>query len=101
MPAGTASKPDGEEIFSIYGMDFEAVNGGDIVIQHRAAPRAGLLGDSKVVISKTDLGEVFSFDCSRYACNEYPIRLRLPSGENMDYASDFHEFLTERIDAHS
>lgn len=53
---------EGEEIYSIYGIPFESVNGGDVVFQHLANRKAGLLDDLKLVISETDLGEVFFFD---------------------------------------
>lgn len=91
----------GEEIYSIYGMPFESVNGGDIVFQHLANRKAGLLDDSKLVISETDLGEVFFFDYSEFQNGECPICLRLPSGEYVHYADSFYEFLCKRIAVHS
>lgn len=91
----------GEEIYSIYGMPFESVNGGDIVFHHLAGRKAGLLDDSKLVISVTDFGEVFFFDYRRWSGGECPIYLRLPSGDFVHYADDFFEFLRKRIIAHS
>src|SRR4051812_47086985 len=52
----------GEEIYSLYGIPFESVNGGDLVFQYLASRKAGLLDDSKLAISETDLGEVFFFE---------------------------------------
>ncbi len=91
----------GEEIYSIYGMPFDSVNGGDIVFQHLATRKAGLLDDSKLVISETDFGEVFFFDYTQFENGECTIYLRLPSGECVYYADDFYEFLFLRIDVHS
>lgn len=91
----------GEEIYSLYGIPFESVNGGDIVFQHLMNRKAGLLDDSKLVISETDLGEVFFFDYSRWYDGECPIFLRLPSSEFVYYADDFYDFLCKRIIAHS
>lgn len=90
----------GEEIYSLYGMPFESVNGGDIVFQYLANRKAGLLDDSKLVVSETDLGEVFFFDYSQFENGECPLYLRLPSGEITHYAADFYEFLCKRITAH-
>lgn len=91
----------GEEIYSIYGMPFESVNGGDIVFQYLSNRKAGLLDDSKLVISVTDFGETFFFDYTRWSANECPIYLRLPSGDFIHYGDDFCEFLRKRILAHT
>ncbi|WP_019408311.1 SMI1/KNR4 family protein [Pseudomonas psychrophila] len=89
-----------EEIYSIYGVDFENVNGGDIVYQHIVGIKNNLVDGKKLVISETDMGEVFFFDYSKFKDGECPVSLRLPSGENVNYASDFYEFLYKRISAH-
>lgn len=89
-----------EEVYSIYGVDFESVNGGDIVYQHIVGVKNNLVDNKKLVISETDMGEVFFFDYSKFVDGECPVSLRLPSGENVDYASDFYEFLYKRILAH-
>ncbi|KQQ96182.1 SMI1/KNR4 family protein [Massilia sp. Leaf139] len=91
----------GEEIYSIYGMPFESVNGGDIVFQHLMNRKSGVLDDAKLVVSETDSGETYFFDYDDFQQGECPIKLRLPSGEAVPYASDFFEFLTKRIAAHS
>ncbi|MFP5393640.1 MAG: SMI1/KNR4 family protein [Gammaproteobacteria bacterium] len=91
----------GEEIYSIYGLPFETVNGGDIVSQHLRGCATGLHNDSQLTISETDFGEVFFFDLNTNNAGEYPIYLRLPSGEQIKYANDFYEFLKKRIVAHT
>lgn len=91
----------GEEIYSIYGLPFDSANGGDIVFQNMASRKAKLLDDDKLVVSETDLGEVFFFDYSDFHNGECPILLRMPSGEPVRYADDFYEFLLKRITVHS
>lgn len=91
----------GEEIYSIYGMDFETVNGGDIVFQYLAEQKSGLLDPNKLVVCETDLGEVFFFNYAKFDEDECPIYLLLPSGDYLPYAKDFYEFLVKRIQAHS
>lgn len=89
-----------EEIFSIYGMDFDSVRGGDIVYQHITGRRAGLVDDGQLVVSESDFGEVFFFDYSSFNNEECLIKRRLPSGAEENYANDFYEFLYRRIMAH-
>ncbi len=89
-----------EEIYSIYSADFEGVNRGDIVYQHIVGIKNNIVDGKNLVISETDVGEVFFFDYSRFNDSECPVGLRLPSGENINYASDFYEFLYKRISAH-
>src|SRR5690348_4829522 len=90
-----------EEIYSIYGMDFATVNGGDIVFQHLKDVRNGM-DDSRLVISRGDFAETYFFDTTRSSADgEYPIVLTIPTGACSDYATDFYEFLTKRIAVHS
>ncbi|NKK97340.1 SMI1/KNR4 family protein [Rhizobium leguminosarum bv. viciae] len=90
----------GEEIYSIYGIDFDAVNGGDIVYQYIVGQKNGLLEKNKVAVSETDYGEVFFFYYVSNSAEECPVYLRLPSGEEIMYSSNFFEFLYKRIKAH-
>ena len=88
-----------EEIYSIYGEDFEDINGGDIVLQHLNGLKHKSTTAKKVVISETDLGEVFFFDYDTYNGEECQIFIRIPSGQNLLYANNFYEFLAKRIKA--
>ncbi len=87
----------GEEVYSIYGMNFEEVNGGDIVYQHLINKKSGLTKDNEIVIMETDLDEIFLFAVDEMEKGEYPIYLRLPSGKKEHYATDMCEFLIKRI----
>lgn len=90
----------GEEIYSIYGMDFENVCGGDIVYQHLTDIKNGTAKQKQLVVSETDFGEIFYFDYSQFNNGECPILQRLPSGNSCHYADNFYEFLCKRIEAH-
>ncbi|MCB5205460.1 SMI1/KNR4 family protein [Neorhizobium sp. T786] len=91
----------GEEIYSIYGLEFETVRGGDIVYQHILDVKNNPAYSSRVAVAASDFGEVFFFDYLQFADGECPVRLRLPSGEDIPYAADFYEFLYKRILAHT
>lgn len=91
----------GEELYSIYGMDFEDVNGGDIVFQHLVNTKNNLTKSNQVVVCETDFDEVFYFDYSQYDGKECPIFIRYPSGNNELYADNFYEFIVKRIEANS
>lgn len=89
----------GEEIYSIYGMSFDSVNGGDIVFHHLVNRKNGMLDDSKLEISTDDIDGTFFFDYKEFQNGECPIYLWLPSG-SVRYADNFYEFLCKRIVAH-
>jgi len=91
----------GEEIYSIYGMDFDTVCGGDIVYQYLTDVKNGVAKPNQLVVSETDFGEVFYFDYSQFKNGECPILQRLPSGSSCHYADNFYEFLCKRIEVHS
>ncbi|MOA57177.1 hypothetical protein D3C78_1813070 [compost metagenome] len=81
-------------------MDFDDINGGDIVFQHINGLKHKSTTAKKVVISETDFGEVFFFDYDTYNGEECQIFVRIPSGENLLYANNFYEYLAKRIKAH-
>lgn len=88
----------GEEIFSLYGIEFDQVRGGgDIVYQYLNEREKGLNKPNQIVVSQTDFGEIFYFDYSRFDGEECPLYLRLPSGEGFFYAENFYEFLYKRV----
>ena len=80
----------GEEIFSIYGEDFDTVVGGDIVRMYRLQST----NCARVPICHSDVDGVFSFDRSSASSDEYPI---ISEGTGKIYAKDFLEFLKKRI----
>ena len=90
----------GEEIYSIYGLDFESVNGGDIIYQHIIGLKNNTVNNTQLVISETDFGDMYYFDYTKLNDGECPIFIRLPSKECRIYATNFYEFLYKRIKAH-
>ena len=82
----------GEEIFSIYGLDFDRVVGGDIVYINELNRKQGFSNSDQLVICEGEDG-MFYFQKQESLTNELAV---FRDGEY--YASDFIEFLLKRID---
>ena len=82
----------GEEIFSIYGLDFDRVVGGDIVYINELNRKEGFSNSEQLVICEGEDG-MFYFQKQESLINELAV---FRDGEY--YASDFIEFLIKRID---
>ena len=82
----------GEEIFSIYGLDFDRVVGGDIVYINELNREEGFSNSDQLVICEGEDG-MFYFQKQESLTNELVV---FRDGEY--YASDFIEFLIKRID---
>ena len=82
----------GEEIFSIYGLDFDIVVGGDIVYINELNREEGFSNSDQLVICEGEDG-MFYFQKQGSLTNELAV---FRDGEY--YASDFIEFLIKRID---
>ena len=82
----------GEEIFSIYGLDFDRVVGGDIVYINELNREEGFSNSDQLVICEREDG-MFYFQKQESLTNELAV---FRDGEY--YASDFIEFLIKRID---
>ena len=82
----------GEEIFSIYGLDFDTVVGGDIVYINELNRKQGFSNSEQLVICEGEDG-VFYFQNQDGLTTELPV---FRDGEY--YAKDFIEFLLKRID---
>ena len=82
----------GEEIFSIYGLDFDSVVGGDIVYINELNREEGFSNSDQLVICEGEDG-MFYFQKQESLTNELVV---FRDGEY--YASDFIEFLIKRID---
>ena len=82
----------GEEIFSIYGLDFDIVVGGDIVYINELNREEGFSNSDQLVICEGEDG-MFYFQKQESLTNELVV---FRDGEY--YASDFIEFLIKRID---
>ena len=82
----------GDEIFSIYGLDFDSVIGGDIVYINELNRKEGFSNSDQLVICEGEDG-MFYFQKQESLTNELAV---FRDGEY--YASDFIEFLIKRID---
>lgn len=82
----------GEEIFSIYGLDFDRVVGGDIVYINELNREEGFSNSEQLVICEGEDG-MFYFQKQESLTDELAV---FRDGEY--YASDFIEFLIKRID---
>lgn len=82
----------GEEIFSIYGLDFDSVVGGDVVYINELNRKEGFSNSEQLVICEGEDG-MFYFQKQESLTNELAV---FRDGEY--YASDFIEFLIKRID---
>lgn len=83
----------GEEIFSIYGLDFDRVVGGDIVYINELNREEGFSNSEQLVICEGEDG-MFYFQKQESLTNELAV---FRDGEY--YASNFIEFLLKRIDS--
>ena len=81
----------GEEIFSIYGLDFDRVVGGDIVYINELNREEGFSNSDQLVICEGEDG-MFYFQKQESLTDELAV---FRDGEY--YASDFIEFLIKRI----
>ena len=82
----------GEEIFSIYGLDFDSVVGGDIVYINELNREEGFSNSEQLVICEGEDG-MFYFQKQESLTDELAV---FRDGEY--YASNFTEFLLKRID---
>lgn len=82
----------GEEIFSIYGLNFDSVVGGDVVYINELNRKEGFSNSEQLVICEGEDG-MFYFQKQESLTDELAV---FRDGEY--YASNFTEFLLKRID---
>jgi hypothetical protein len=87
----------GDEIYSLYGDGKYDIPSGDIVYHYFLDKKKGVGNQQRIFVCRTDFGEQFFFDYSRFKDGECPICLILPSGEIIDFAPDFYGFLYKKI----
>ena len=85
----------GDEIFSVYELDFDSIVGGDIVYVNELNRKRGFSNHNELVIQENDQGETFYFDLlSPNSNGEYPVYNKI---KNTKYADNFLEFLEKKI----
>lgn len=86
---------NGEEIYSIYELDFDTVVGGDIVYINELNRKNGFSTAEQLVIQETDQGETYYFDLNQLNENgENPIYNEVTGDK---YADDFLHFIEQKI----
>ncbi|MBP2623221.1 SMI1/KNR4 family protein [Streptococcus oricebi] len=84
---------DGDEIFSVYGLDFDNVVGGDVVYINKLNQKNHVTNTDQLVICES-FDDTFFLELSKMNNGEAPV-LRLSNKQL--YAKDFLEFLERRI----
>ncbi len=84
----------GEEIFSVYEKDFNAVVGGDIVYMNELNRKNNITNEKQLVICENNDGIIFYFDLTQKDDSEYPV---YESVNHSKFATDFFEFLGKLI----
>lgn len=89
----------GDEIFSIYEIEFEEAAGGDIVYMAIINEESGLYGKDKLFICDPGTDEAWYFDTTRPGeGGEYPVYLLdYTDGSSSLYADSFADFLEKKI----
>lgn len=86
---------NGDEIFSIYELDFDSVIGGDIVYMNELNRKDGLYSSKQLVIQHNNFGEDYYLDLTQVDdIGESPVYVS-PSGQK--YAENFLVFLENKI----
>lgn len=87
---------NGDEIFSVYEIDFDEVVGGDIVYINELNRKNNLTNENQLTIQENDQGEMYYFDLTlQNDDGEYPIFI---DTNNQKYADTFLEFLQKKIE---
>ena len=84
----------GEEIFSVYEMDFDSVVGGDIVYMNELNQKNGFSTKDQLIIQKNDQAESYYFDLTQYKDGECPVYIDVNRSK---YADHFLHFLEKKI----
>ena len=86
---------NGEEVFSIYEIDFDSVVGGDIVYMNELSRKNGNATNQQLIIQENDQGESYYFNLDEVDDNgESPIYIDINKSK---YADDFLDFITKKI----
>jgi len=86
----------GDEIFSIYEMDFDNVIGGDIVYRNELDRKNERANKNELIIQETDFAEVYFLDLNQVdEDGENPVYNKT-TGQK--FADDFLDFLKKKIE---
>jgi antitoxin YobK len=86
---------NGEEVFSIYELDFDQVVGGDIVYINELNRKNGTSSPEQLVIQENDQGESYYFNLNEIdEVGENPIYVDVTGNK---YADNFLDFIAKKI----
>jgi hypothetical protein len=87
----------GDEIYSIYEMEYGTLIGGDIIYMNELDRKNGFADNSQITIQTNDRAETYYFDLLQANENgEFPVYCKV-GRERFRYADDFLGFLSGRI----
>lgn len=86
---------NGEEIYSIYEMDFDEVVGGDVVYINELKRKNGVTTDLQLTIHENDQGERYFLDLKKV--DEYGESPVCVDYEENIYADNFLDFIKRKI----
>jgi hypothetical protein len=86
---------NGEEVFSIYEIDFDAVVGGDIVYINELNRKNGVTTNQVLTIQENDQGESYYFNLNEVnEVGESPVYINVNKSK---YADNFLDFLLKKF----
>lgn len=87
---------NGDEIFSVYEVDFNKVVGGDLVYMNELDRKDGFSSPNELVIQHNDQGEDYYFDLNQVdETGESPIYVKPARSK---YADNFLDFIRRKIE---
>lgn len=87
---------NGEEVFSIYEIEFDEVVGGDVVYRNEIERKRNSTQKHELIIQENDQSSIYYFDLSKMNNGEAPVFVRFGEVTEM-YANDFLEFLKKKV----
>lgn len=89
---------NGDEIFSIYEIEFDKVIGGDIVYMNELFRAKGLADSNQLFIQTNDFGDEYYFDLNQKNDDgESPVYASQSDVKGIKYADDFLHFLEKKL----
>jgi hypothetical protein len=86
----------GEEVYSIYGPDFENAVGGDVVFQYLAHQQSKTLQADEIPVAQNDFGEIYYMKSMPLIDDEYRVWVKRGKTAQV-YADSFSDFLEKRV----
>lgn len=86
---------NGEEVFSIYELDFDSVVGSDVVYMNELNRKNGVITNQQLTIQENDQGESYYLNLNEIGEDgENPVYIDIDESK---YADNFLDFITKKI----